>query len=131
MAIRRSVLIACGIAVLALTVASGHATSAFTSRTDYLTFSGSVALPGVTLARGTYAFLVIESHPDIVRVQNRDGSATYFTGFTRLVNRPAGMGRDRLVTLAETPRGVPPRVDTWYPIGESTGRQFVYLDQTR
>ena len=132
MAIRSSVLIACGIAVLALIVAtSGHAASAFASRTDYLTFSGPVSLPGVTLARGTYSFLVIESHPDLVRVQSRDGSATYFTGFTRLVNRPAGMRRDRLVRLAETPRGVPPRVEAWYPMGESTGRQFIYMERTR
>lgn len=129
---RKSVLIACGIAVLALIVAtSGYAMSAFASRTDHLTFSGPVNLPGITLAGGTYAFLVIESHPDVVRVQSRDGSATYFTGFTRVVNRPAGMRRDRLVTLAETPRGVPPRVDTWYPIGESSGRQFIYADKTR
>ena len=131
MAIRRSVLIACGMAVLGLTVAaSGHAAGAFASRTNHLTFSRHVGLPGVTLARGTYTFLTIESHPDIVRVQSRDGSAIYYTGFTRLVKRPAGVRHDRMVTFAETPRGVPSRIDTWYPIGESTGRQFIY-DQTR
>ena len=127
MAIRRSVLIAYGVAVLGLTLAaSGHAASTFASRTSHLTFSGPVGLPGVELARGTYTFLVIEAHPDIVRVQSRDGSAIYFTGFTKLVERPARLGRDRMVTLAETPRGVAPRIDTWYPAGESTGRQFIY-----
>lgn len=130
MGIRRS--IACGMAVLGLIVAtSGHAASTFASRTNHLTFSGPVGLPGVALARGTYTFLVIEAHPDIVRVQSRDGSAIYFTGFTRLVERPAGLRRDRMVTFAETPRGVPSRIDRWYPVGESTGRQFIYVDETR
>lgn len=132
MAIRRFVLIACGMAVLGLIVTtSGHAAWALASRTNHLTFSRPVGLPGIALAPGTYTFLTIESHPDIVRVQNRDGSATYFTGFTRLVRRPVGLRRDRMVTFAETPRGVPSRIDTWYPIGESTGRQFIYVDQTR
>jgi hypothetical protein len=55
----------------------------------------------------------------------------YFMGFTTTVGRPPGRSAGRLVTLAETSRGVPPRIDTWYPIGQSTGRQFIYPDATR
>jgi hypothetical protein len=87
-------------------------------------------LPGVTLPRGTYTFEVVELHPDIVRVLNRDGSRVYFTGFTTIVNR-LDQRADRLVTLTETSGGFPPRIETWYPIGQSTGRRFIYADAAR
>jgi hypothetical protein len=118
-------------AALGLVVAAaGDAAPARTSRVDHLTFSGPIGLPGVSLAAGTYTFLALEGHPDIVRVQNHDGSAVYFTGFTRLVRRPAGLREDRTVTFAESPRGTPPRVDTWYPSASATGRQFIYANAT-
>lgn len=128
---RRLALIACGTAVLSLTVAaSGHA-SGPAVKTNHLTFSGAVGLPGVTLPRGTYTFEVVDLHPAIVRVLSRDGSRLYFTGFTTPVTRPVGQPADRLVTILETPRGVAPRIETWYPLGESTGRRFIYPDPTR
>jgi hypothetical protein len=128
---RRFALIACGAAVLGLAVAPAGDASSLAVSTNHLTFSGAVALPGVTLPRGTYTFEVIDPHPDIVRVLSRDRSRVYFMGFTTTVARPAGRSTDRLVTLAETSRGVPPRIDTWYPIGQSTGRRFIYADAAR
>ena len=126
---RQSVLIVCAAALSLIVVASGDAASPYVTRTSYLTFNGPIGLPGVSLAPGTYTFQVIESHPDIVRVQSHDGSAVYFTGFTRLVRRPASLRQDRAVTFAETPRGVPQRIDTWYPEGTATGRQFIYPER--
>jgi hypothetical protein len=129
---RKSVLTACGAAVLGLTLANpGGAGSTAPSQTNHLTFSGPVGLPGVTLPRGTYTFQVIPLHPDIVRVLSRDGSRVYFTGFTMRVARPAGLSSDQLVTLGETAPGVAPRITTWYPIGASHGEQFRYRDTTR
>lgn len=129
---RKLALLACGAAVLGLGIASsGKAASMVASRTNHLTFSGPVGLPGVTLARGTYPFELIPLHPDILRVLSRDGSKVYFTGFARQVSRPAGLRDDRIVTFAETPRGVAPRGNTWYPMGESTGDQFIYPDAAR
>ena len=126
---RQSALIV-GAAMLSLiAVASGDAASTVATRTTHLTFNGPVGLPGVSLGTGTYTFLVIESHPDIVRVQSHDGSAVFFTGFVN-APRPAGLRPDRAVTFAESPRGVPQRIDTWYPTGTSTGRQFIYPDKT-
>lgn len=129
MAIRRLALITCAAAVLGLAVATGDASPLTT--TNFLTFSGDVGLPGVTLSRGNYAFEVYDLNPDIVRVLSRDRSRVYFTGFTRQVARPAGMDAHRTVTFAETARGVPPRVQTWYPVGKVSGRQFIYPDSTR
>src|SRR6266849_4109408 len=52
----------------------------------YVTFSRSVALPGVQLPSGTYTFEVVA--PTIVRVSNRDSKRVYLTTFTRDVARP-------------------------------------------
>lgn len=129
---RTSALTACGAVLLGLIiVASGDAASVGLGRTNYLTFTGPVGLPGVTLPRGTYTFELIELQPDVVRVLSRDGLQVYFTGFTRPVGRPAGLSAARAVTFAETPRDVAPRIEAWYPIGVSTGQQFIYPKPTR
>ncbi|HEY6362779.1 MAG TPA: hypothetical protein VIX63_16845 [Vicinamibacterales bacterium] len=129
----KSALMACGAALLGLVVAAaGDAASMTLRRTNHLTFSGPVGLPGVTLPRGTYTFALIDDeHPDIVRVMSRDRSQVYFTGYTRRVRRPAGLSADRAVAFAETPSGVAPRIQAWYPIGVSTGHEFRYPDATR
>jgi hypothetical protein len=129
MAIRRWALITSAAAVLGLAVATGDASPLTT--TNVLTFSGDVGLPGVTLARGNYVFEVYDLNPAIVRVLSRDRSRVYFTGFTQHVARPATIDPDRTVTFAETPRGVPPRIQTWYPVGTASGRQFIYPEATR
>jgi hypothetical protein len=129
MAIRRLALITCAAAVLGLAAAAGDASPLTT--TNFLTFSGNVGLPGVTLSRGDYVFEVHELNHNIVRVLNRDRSRVYFTGFTRQVARPAGMDATRTVTFAETARGVPPRIEVWYPVGKASGREFMYPDATR
>lgn len=124
---RKSVAAACGAAMLGLVMAAPS--NAFnSSRTTYLTFSGPVALPGVTLGAGAYIFELADSSVsrDIVRVQSRDRSRVYWMGFTRLTQRPAGLRADRLVTLGETRKGTPPPITAWYPFGESTGNQFIY-----
>ena len=124
---RRMVKAACAAAVIGLVMAaSGSAASAVLTTTAHLTFSGSVSLPGVTLTRGTYTFELVEGNPDIVRVLNRDHSRVYYTGFTRRVDRPARIASNQMATLAETPRGFPPQVDTWYPVGGSSGHQFIH-----
>jgi hypothetical protein len=82
-------------------------------------------------AGGTYTFELIPLHPDIVRVLSRDGWRVYFTGFTMRVPRPASLPADALVSVAETVRGVAPRISAWYPIGASSGQAFRYPDRTR
>jgi hypothetical protein len=129
---RKSALMVCGAVVLGLTVASPNgAASNAVGQTNHLTFSGAFGLPGVALPRGTYTFQVVDLHPDIVRVLSRDGSRLYFTGFTATVARPKTQRAEQVVTLMETSRGVAPRIETWYPLGESTGRRFIYPDPTR
>ena len=128
---RRVVLWAFG-AFLGLVIAAGTVTSlsasVLSNRIEYLTFSGPVSLPGVTLNRGTYTFEVAnsEASADIVRVRNRATDAVVFLGFTHRVERPRGMADNRSIVFGEAPRGVVPPILKWYPGGDRTGHQFRY-----
>ena len=124
---RKLVLAVCGAAVFALVLAQRAGATAG-AKTTYLTFSGSVALPGVALGAGTYIFEIAnpDTSADVVRVMSRDRSISYFMGFTRAVARPHNQDRTRNVSLGESVKGVPPPITTWWPQYESTGRQFVY-----
>jgi hypothetical protein len=96
------------------------------NRTTFVTVSGPVALPGVTLGAGTYVFEVIDpiTNNDIVTVLNKDRSKVYYSGFTRRVDRPTG--QVGAVSIEEAPPGAAPRILAWYPIGLSTGHGFIY-----
>jgi hypothetical protein len=113
--------------VLAQHVAAGT----FAERTTYLTFSRSVRLPGVTLAAGTYVFELADpySAAGVVRVLSGDRRTPYFMGFTNAKERPRGLRLDASVSLGESAGGVAPPITAWYPIGERTGRQFIYPDR--
>ena len=94
---------------------------------DYLTFSGPVGLPGVTLEAGTYSFQVVDSMStsNLILVRNKATYRVCFMGFTRRVRRPAGLRRDQSVLLGEAPKGVAPPILVWYPIGEDAGHEFI------
>jgi hypothetical protein len=94
---------------------------------DYVTFSGAVALPGVTLPAGTYRFEVpdVAMSSGIVSVSSRDGRKVYLTQYTLVIDRPRG-GESLNVMLGETAPGTAPQVKAWFPIGERSGRQFIY-----
>ena len=125
----RKSLLRIGVVALALVVMAGSAYAALmTSRINYLTFSGTVALPGVVLPAGTYTFELAPPSGglDIVRVSSRDGRRTFFMGFTQTALRPAGLGQNDLVTFGESASGRPAPIDTWFPVGAETGRRFIY-----
>ena len=91
-------------------------------RTNHLTFSGPVRLPGVTLVAGTYVFERVEAtNPNVIAVRSGDRARVYFMGNTIPAERPAGLARGRLVTLGEAPRGTVPPIEAWYPEGDPTG----------
>ncbi|HJZ72476.1 MAG TPA: hypothetical protein VKE51_12110 [Vicinamibacterales bacterium] len=96
------------------------------SRLTYLTFSGPVALPGVTLTAGTYAFELADplGASNIVLVRNRNRTEVFFLGFTRRVARPASVRS--AVTFGESARGEPKPIAVWYPPEMTDGLQFVY-----
>jgi hypothetical protein len=98
-----------------------------TLSTNYLTFSGPVALPGVTLSAGTYVFeRAVATNPDVVVVRNAERSQVLYLGSTMRASRPSGMRRDLSITFGEAARGTPPPIAAWFPLGEPTGHAFVY-----
>ena len=98
------------------------------SRTTYATFNRPVSLPGVELNAGTYIFELANPHGDlsIVRVSSRDRSKIFLMAFTRIVDRPAGLPVDRIVTLGEAPANQPAPVKAWFPSASGSGHEFIY-----
>ncbi len=94
---------------------------------ELLTFTAAVALPGVVLAAGTYRFEVPDAGmpTGLVRVASRDGRKIYLTQYARIVEKPREVEAAH-VTFAEAVQGAAPRVNTWFPAGEDSGRQFIY-----
>jgi len=126
---KRSVFFAAvGLAIgIAQGAASAHAWGNAT-RLTYLTFSGPVALPGVTLGAGTYAFEVHDpaNSVNVVVVRDRNRTRPFFLGMTRLIPRPEGVSHRSTVSFGEAPRGEPRPIVAWYPPDAPHGLQFIY-----
>jgi hypothetical protein len=118
------------VTALVATAPAGRAESRSTdpNRTMFVTFGMTVALPGVTLSPGTYVFELADPAfaRTLVRVSSRDRRVVYLTAFTRMVSRPPSLESDTTVSFGEARSSKPLPVATWWPTGESSGRQFVY-----
>jgi hypothetical protein len=125
---RQSFVTALGAIVLGSVLgATAYGNADASLHTNYLTFSGAVSLPGVTLPAGTYIFEQADFNlPNVVVVRDRHRSKLFYLGFTQRVDRPNGMRPDALVTFAETARGVAPRIEAWYPEFQPRGYAFRY-----
>jgi hypothetical protein len=80
------------------------------------------------LPAGAYTF---EAGPggrsrDIVLVMPRDGGGPIYLGFTREVTRPSGIPASSVISFGEAPAGQTIPIDTWFPVGQSMGHQFLY-----
>ena len=123
---RRLLVAAFGAAILAVTATASIKATEIAEKTTYLTFSRSVALPGVELSAGTYIFELVlpATNSNIVRVLSRDRSRVYLTAFTMMVRKPHNL-KD-MVTFGEAQRGMAPPITAWYPPEDGSGRQFIY-----
>jgi hypothetical protein len=126
MVIRQSAVAAlAAVLVGSLLTASARGSSAL--NTNLLTFSGPVALPGVTLPTGSYVFEQLDvATPDVVVVRSRDRSKVHYLGFAQRVHRPRSLQPGPMVSFAEPARGAPARITAWYPIGQTRGYAFQY-----
>ena len=97
-------------------------------RLTYVRFNRPVALPGVALGAGTYIFELPDAigASDVVRVSSLDRRDDYLTAFTRIVERPAGMNPNQVVSFGEAAASAPQPITAWWLPHESTGRQFIY-----
>ena len=119
------------LATFAIACVQHVAAGTIAERTRYLTFNRSVRLPGVTLGAGTYVFELVDpfSAAGVVRVRSGDLRKSYFMGFTNATERPRGLRLDASVSLGESTGGMAPPITAWFPIGQRSGRQFIYPDR--
>ncbi len=119
------------VGALLVVVAATASTGAWVGspeKTTYLTFNRPVALPGVELAPGTYIFEVATplTSAAVVRVSSRDRSKLFLTAYTNVIDRPAGLPADHLVSFGEAVGGQAPPIRAWFPEGASRGHEFIY-----
>jgi LPXTG-motif cell wall-anchored protein len=98
-----------------------------TQHLTFVTFSGPVSLPGVTLPAGTYAFKLFDSqvNRNIVQVFDRDQTKIFAT----IIAIPAQRDKpadETVITFRESPANMAPAVRYWYYPGETTGQEFAY-----
>jgi hypothetical protein len=111
--------------IAAMVVSTTSQATAPLTEVNNLTFGSRVALPGVTLAAGTYVFeRDVTPNSGIVRVRSTNYQQLLFVGFTTPVTRPRGF--KAAVSFGEVERGQPLPIVAWYPIGSNRGYQFLY-----
>jgi hypothetical protein len=124
--LRHAFRLACSVALLAWVMATSSTAQPFDRRTLF-TFSGPVAMPGVTLPAGQYLFRLAnpESSRNVVQVLSGDGKKPYGMFFSMPAERfePASTPEVRFM---ETAAGMPAAIRTWWYPGERTGYEFVY-----
>jgi hypothetical protein len=107
---------------------SGHGGHVAGSPSDlFLTFSGPVEIPRVTLPAGTYLFRTIA--PSVVQVLSPDRRTLYTTFFTSPASRARPVSHEQ-VRFQRIRDDAPIRMIAWYP-GDwsgfsSTGYQLIY-----
>jgi len=96
-------------------------------RLTYLTFSGPVQLPGITLTAGTYTFKLadIESNRHVVQVFSKDDMKLITTLMT-IPNERLEPVKDTYIMFTERPAGSPQAMKAWFYPGRSIGEEFIY-----
>lgn len=101
----------------------------------FFTFSGPVAVPGVTLPAGKYLFrlptTVASGERHVMQVLSADGRNSYAMFFGISANRTDYPVKPE-VRFMETAAGTPAAVKTWWYPGDKAGYEFIYpKDQAR
>lgn len=113
-------------AVLAALAGGVAAQETNTSERTFLTFSGAVEMPGVTLQPGTYVFKLADT-PSRNVVQVWDAEEKNMIGHWLFVQaeRPE-VTSENVVMFKEQRAGTMPAVQYWYFPGERIGKEFIY-----
>jgi hypothetical protein len=115
----------CAVAISAC-LAPGARADEFTKQT-YLTFSGPVQLPGVTLAPGTYMFKLAdpETGRRAIQVWDKEGTKLYTTLLT-IPDQRMKVTDTPVVMFNERPSGEAQAIRSWFYPDESYGFEFIY-----
>jgi LPXTG-motif cell wall-anchored protein len=95
----------------------------------FFTFSGPVAVPGVTLPAGKYLFRlptsIASGERHVMQVLSADGKKSYATFFGISANRTDFPAKPE-IRFMETAAGMPAAVKTWWYPGDKAGYEFIY-----
>jgi hypothetical protein len=112
--LRHALRLACSVALLAGVMPTPSTAQPLDRRTLF-TFSGPVAMPGVTLPAGQYLFRLAnpDSSRNVVQVLSGDGTKPYGMFFSMPAERfePASTPEVRFM---ETAAGMPAAIRTWW-----------------
>src|SRR5262249_60470548 len=113
-------------AVLAIGLAGAAHADEWTKLT-YLTFSGPVTMPGITLPAGTYRFDLMDPHSSrpSIRVSDKEGTKNYGI-FLTINDQKMEPSDNPVVMFKEMPAGSPQAIRAWFYPGETHGYEFVY-----
>ena len=114
--------------VIALVAVFAGPTAAQTDTRDrtFLTFSGPVEMPGVTLPGGTYVFKLADTPSrNVVEVWDRNEKKMIGHWLFVQATRP-DVSQDTVAMFKETAAGQTPAVHYWYYPGEKIGKEFIY-----
>jgi len=113
-------------AVLILSVCDRAVRADDTEKTERITFSRSVQLPGTVLPPGTYIFkLLSEPSEHIVRVMNADQTQLLAT-ILAIPNYQLEPSAGTVLTTEERPGNQPEAIKAWFYPGDMIGQEFVY-----
>lgn len=115
----------CAVALTALAAPAAHADDY--NKLTYVTFSGAVQVPGVTLPAGTYTFKLAdpENSRRVVQIWNKDATHLYTTLLT-IPNQRLEPTDKPVILFKETAAGQPQAVLAWFYPGDRYGEEFVY-----
>jgi len=116
-----------GAVALFICLSAAQALAQPSDKRTRFTFSGPVALPGVTLPAGQYLFRIADptSSMRVIQVLNGDGTKPYGLFFAIPAERPQASATPE-VRFMETAEGMPSAIRTWWYPGERGGFEFIY-----
>ena len=119
----------CVFAIAALVAVGARADE--NDRLTYMTFSGPVQLPGVTLAAGTYTFKLadLSGSKHVVHVMTKEDSPKLITTLMTIPNERLEPVKDTYIMFQERPAGMPQAMKAWFYPGRSIGEEFIYPKQ--
>ena len=123
---RKALLIVSSVALLGLVLAPLASAQTWDDK-SYLTFSGPVSIPGVTLPAGTYLFRFPSRQTawSVVQVLSQDRKIVYAMVMTIPTTR-FETSHDPEVTFKETRADAPLAIQALFQPHRSTGYEFLY-----
>jgi hypothetical protein len=110
-------------------VMGGTALAQSFDKRTFFTFSGPVAVPGVTLPAGEYMFRVADAatQRNVLQVLSADGQTSYAQFFALRTYRPDSEAKaEPELRFLETASGMPAAVKSWWYPSDRDGYEFIY-----